>query len=476
MGHARADITPPLGVPMGGYANRGSRGCEEIEEALVTDAIYLEQGGVGAVLLAADLIAIDESWGGRVRRAVGERLRIPPEHVVLVASHTHFGPATRPYEMGDAAHRAWLDRTVEQMVETAVQAASRASVATLRLGRRDVGPMMYNRRLRRRDGTCRSVLRLPLPEPDLTFGPVDPKLTVLRFDGPDGRPLALLVSVGIHPVIGGGNFMGISPDYPGVLRRTLEAGYGAPAVFALGTAGNVVPIQRGKGQRERIGRYLAGAAYEASETAEPVPVRLSVAHDRIDLPSAPRLPKAEMDRVVEEARRRVAALSQGASPGAVGAGGAAGTGAGGANSGSSPEDAPRTARQARDELRRLESVALAAERLGVGSTIPFEITAIGLGDFGICCLPGEIFAETGLEIQARSPFVNTLVLSLANQSTGYLATRTALWEGGYEASVTLMSAESEGAAVDNAVRLLIGAWERGLDVSAADGREAIAAS
>ena len=76
------------------------------------------------------------------------------------------------------------------------------------------------------------------------------------------------------------------------------------------------------------------------------------------------------------------------------------------------------------------------------------------------CLPGEIFVETGLYLQSRSPFPQALVLSLANMSTGYLPTRTAFLEGGYEVSVTLMSPASEAVAADAALACLIEAYER----------------
>jgi hypothetical protein len=146
----------------------------------------------------------------------------------------------------------------------------------------------------------------------------------------------------------------------------------------------VVPLQRGEGQRARLGRYLAGAVCQAAEMAKPSPVCLNVVHECLNLPAA--------------------------------------------------KDSP----------------------------MPFEITTLHLGDLGIVSLPGEIFAETGLALQQRSPFPRTLVLSLANQSTGYLATRTAFWEGGYEATVTRMSKGSESLVVDNANRLLVELWDAGI--------------
>ena len=369
---------------MAGYAARGKRPFETVEDPLTARAIFLEQGKTRAVLLIADLIGIDEHWGRRLRKSVSEKLSMPAENIVLFGTHTHFGPAVRVHETVGEEHQAWVQETVRAMEEAILSAAQDTRKAFLRVGTADVGKMMFNRRLRRPDGTCCTVYRLPLPEEDLEFGPVDPKLTVLRFDDPNGEPILLLASVGIHPVVGGGDFYGFSADYPGALRRAAEAVYGVPCVFALGTAGNVVPLQRGEGQRERLGRYLAGAVCQAAETAQLSPVCLNVIHKCLDLPAAN------------------------------------------------------------------------------DSAMQFEITVLHLGDLGVVALPGEIFAETGLTLQQRSPFPKTLVLSMANQSTGYLPTRTAFWEGGYEASVTRMSKRSESLVVDHANRLLVRSWDMGL--------------
>ena len=116
---------------------------------------------------------------------------------------------------------------------------------------------MSNRRLRRPDGTCCTVYRLPLPEPDLEFGPVDPKLTVLRFDDAHGQAVLFLTSVGIHPVVGGGDFYGISSDYPGCCEKQKPSTRCRASSLWVRPA--MVPLQRGEGQRARPGRYLAGA-------------------------------------------------------------------------------------------------------------------------------------------------------------------------------------------------------------------------
>ena len=60
------------------------------------------------------------------------------------------------------------------------------------------------------------------------------------------------------------------------------------------------------------------------------------------------------------------------------------------------------------------------------------VQALRIGDFAICALPFEAFAEIGLDLKKRSPFSQTMVISLANGTNGYLPTPEQHELGGYE--------------------------------------------
>jgi hypothetical protein len=55
-----------------------------------------------------------------------------------------------------------------------------------------------------------------------------------------------------------------------------------------------------------------------------------------------------------------------------------------------------------------------------------------IGDLGVAAIPFEVFAETGLEIKAKSPFQPSFTIELANGSYGYLPTPDQHELGGYE--------------------------------------------
>src|SRR5262249_23771203 len=60
------------------------------------------------------------------------------------------------------------------------------------------------------------------------------------------------------------------------------------------------------------------------------------------------------------------------------------------------------------------------------------VQALRIGDLGICALPGEPFAQTGLNIKAKSAFKNTMMIGMANDYAGYVPTEDQHELGGYE--------------------------------------------
>jgi hypothetical protein len=78
------------------------------------------------------------------------------------------------------------------------------------------------------------------------------------------------------------------------------------------------------------------------------------------------------------------------------------------------------------------------------ATLSGRIRVLGLGDLAIVFLPGEIFTELGLEIKKRSPFRHTLVVESLGESLGYIPTRKAYVEGGYQPAVGTRVAPGSG--------------------------------
>jgi hypothetical protein len=76
-------------------------------------------------------------------------------------------------------------------------------------------------------------------------------------------------------------------------------------------------------------------------------------------------------------------------------------------------------------------------------TVNAVVQTFRIGDLGIAALPFEVFTETGLEIQERSPFKDAFVIELANGGLGYLPPPRQHELGGYETWLTVNRVEKE---------------------------------
>jgi hypothetical protein len=77
------------------------------------------------------------------------------------------------------------------------------------------------------------------------------------------------------------------------------------------------------------------------------------------------------------------------------------------------------------------------------SVMPAEIQLIRIGEWNFVAWPGEMFVEFALEVKKRHP--NTFVIAYANgELQGYLVTKQAVDEGGYESSNAIFKSPESG--------------------------------
>src|SRR3954451_20692891 len=92
-GVARVTISPPIGIPMIGFAGRGP--AAGIHDDLTATALVLEGPALGAgvirlAVIACDLLFLRSEEVRAVGEAVGRLTDVPPDHVVIACSHTHY--------------------------------------------------------------------------------------------------------------------------------------------------------------------------------------------------------------------------------------------------------------------------------------------------------------------------------------------------------------------------------------------------
>jgi hypothetical protein len=264
-GVAKVNITPFLGCPMAGYSSR-ERGSETIDDELYCKALALYDGETKLAIVTNDLIGVNDIFVRRTRELIENATGIPKGNVLICASHTHFGPEVRHKdeaiikESDDKFDFAYVT-VLQKKMATAVQLADQSlQDAKIGVGKGYTDKLSFNRHTIRPDGTAVTTYRLPPNEENLTFGPIDPEVGVVRLDSADSEPIATLINFACHPVCSVDRMYAISADYPGYAMKSIERESGGICMFTLGCAGNIVPIEREGVSKRKIGTSLAAEA------------------------------------------------------------------------------------------------------------------------------------------------------------------------------------------------------------------------
>jgi neutral ceramidase len=281
-------------------------------------------------------------------------------------------------------------------------------------------------------------------------GPIDPEVFVLRIDDTEGGPLAAVVGYTMHPTTLGPANRLISPDWPGHLKRTVEAITGATCLFAQGATGNIGPGPDGftddVGVVCRIGRQVGCEAarvylglqlpavrhrhervWESGAplgkwTQEPLPEPdpvVRVMSREVKLPLIEQPPLSDAQARVDEAQRRLDDLKQRAAP-------------------------PAEIEAATFATKRANMTFSRAQTYGGREAFSVELHLLQIGPAVLAGTEGEPFAEIGLQIKAGSPWPATWFGGYTGGWAGYIPTPDAYPQGGYEVDTSPFAPEAAG--------------------------------
>jgi neutral ceramidase len=430
-GVARVDITAPIGAPLIGFAGRGP--ATGVLDPLTATALFVvSRGGDSVAVVACDLEGIDAEWTDQVQEGARRATGIPGLHVLVSCSHTHYAPAGPTMDNeGPLEHPlsiAYTQLLVHDLVGAIALAAGRARPCTVRsaTGESRVG---INRRERLPDG--RVVLG---HNPD---GPCDSRVLMIVIEADDGAEIATVVNFACHPVSLGGSFRNLSADFVGPFRDTVEKFTGHPVIFLQGAAGDINPRTMGVTVDTPLDTALPLAAEVVrlhNAVGGSPPEQLAVHFSQGTYHYAPLLPDTEeaAQREVDHLEDELRALNAGSAP--------------------DPGELSWT------ELRLERATEALEVRSGRQTARPIEARQYALTltpGLAIATAPCELFNVLGSEISDRSPFPTTLFCGYVNGLIGYVPTRQAYSEGGYEVTHATLVAPGVGEEIaDNAVSLL----------------------
>lgn len=214
-GAAKIEITPAKAALPKGY--------DGVNDPIFARVAVLDDGQAKAALVTVDAGAIGNDMFKAVADAAQAELGIPPERLMVTATHTH----SVPFRMG---------ADVSAKIVTALrEAAGKLQPARVAYGQ-GVSYINVNRNII--DPNTHRWWEGPNYD-----GPSDKTVAVVRFEGLDGKPIAVYYNYAVHAVING-QLDQVSGDIPGATSRYVENALGdkAVALWSEGAAGDQNPI------------------------------------------------------------------------------------------------------------------------------------------------------------------------------------------------------------------------------------------
>ena len=403
VGIARQIITPPLHVELAGFGYYLNRTAERVKDDLNATALVVGDGENHFIaFVAVDLMYGDEAFTRAIRDRASAATGIAPEAICVNCSHSHNAPtaAEKANKGVGEFNPEYIKSAATIAAETVVAAWRQRKPANLSVGWGEVNGIAFNRTREN--------------------GPVDNRVSVLRADSLEGKPLAVVINHHTHLNAHlDADPRAISRDLLGdVVDQGEKALPGATAIYLQGVCGDVMlrPEFTSTPRSFEPGQVIAKAVLHAWEKCQPISGKgVQAVTRQVQLPTR-RWTRDEIMRDREEALHRL-------------------------KTGDTTDWLNGFARvivtyPARLPVRyggSVEKAVAAVSRFGVEWTdailgdldtrpeyVETEVQAIRIGNVWFAANSAELFTTTGMEVRHRWPHPNLFLLGYSNGAIGYL--------------------------------------------------------
>lgn len=383
-----------------------------ILDTIHVKAVVLRQGEMQIALVECEATGISDEIVSSARETASLKTGIPYCNISVAATHTHMASPSKDIKT------------------SVIQAISNAQTALkpvkLKSGLGQQYNVSFNRRYFMKDGTV--VFNPMFLNPDIVrpAGPIDPEIGIVMFyDSGNNKPVSILLNFALHLDIvkeygnvyqktGPGSRNSVSADFPYWIETSLKKDFGNAfnSIFFTGCCGNINhwdfskpgPQSGHKTKSKQVGDSLYSSIKRA----------LPKAKDEIPLlASRSRVLNVPLQNFSNEdlawARNVESSLLSGNS------------------------EEPSERKNFLDNVKRRRILWLDKEKQKGITSLPLDVQVFRLSyNTAIVTLPGEMFVEYGLTIKNFSPFENTIIVELANNSISYVPNKKAFSQGGYE--------------------------------------------
>lgn len=415
------DVTP-LKFPISMNGNMQDAPAKKAADPLHARCLVLDDGRTRVAFVVVDNCVIRRELMDDAKQRASKLTGIPTERMLISSTHAHSCPTAAGVFQSEPIVE-YVEFLTERIAAGIKQANDNLAPARVAWGVGRDETQVFNRRWFLKEPSnetnpyglidkARMNPGFNNPKVTKSAGPVDPEVSFLSVQSPDGRPRAFLANYSLHYV--GGTGGDLSADYFGAFAEQIgqmlkandpASGRKQPSfvgILSNGTSGDVNNVNFGLTMPPKfqpfeklklVANSVATAALAAHEKAEyRSAVSISMRETEIELKV--RKPSADDIAAAKERLSKAGEFPYKTMP----------------------------------DIYARETLELAE----YPDTVKLKLQAIGIGELGIVAIPAEVFTEIGLEIKRRSPLQPTFTIALANGWNGYLPTPHQHELGGYE--------------------------------------------
>ena len=274
-GLGRRCINPKSPASLAGYFNL--RPWDHVLDDLEVRVLLLQKGEQQVGIIHFDLITVPSALYEHILATLAADpacAAYSGKNLIIAATHTHTAPEVR--RQNDGFANDYCDLLAEQTLAAFKQALGGMQKGKLAATQTKDTRFIFNRRFWMKDGNV--ITNPPKGDPNIVRpeGEIDPEIPMMVILK-DEKPFVVITSIVNHTDTIGG--CGVSADWPGFLRRDIEARLapGAMLISLAGCSGNINHFdvygsqnQTNYQTAERIGRGYAESVAKALQELEAV--------------------------------------------------------------------------------------------------------------------------------------------------------------------------------------------------------------
>ncbi|MEM7474883.1 MAG: hypothetical protein AAF483_07815 [Planctomycetota bacterium] len=398
------DVSPPIGSPLAYDPTK-----EITAPLLLKGIVFLPDGDKPIVLTSLDWLGVANLAQDEFKQALATAVETSTSRVAIHSIHQHDAPrcdlsAAAVLERYGLADRHYDSEFIRSCIQRASKAAKEAlkdavEIKAVSFGKAQVADVASNRRMLGPDGKVHTTRYTACRDPKiraLPLGVIDPwlrSLVLYQGEGSKQEAAAVLTFYATHPQsyyrTGQAN-----PDFPGLARNARQKDSGTFHLHFNGAGGNIGAGKYNDGShtnRQVLARKVEAAMKQSWEQQSRLStIALAWATERIPIQLGEHLRKTDLEKILKDASEQPAV-----------------------------------------QLNAAKKIAL-LERSKEGKQI--EIHCLQLGSTKVLFMPGELFVEYQLAAQSMLPASPIMMAAYGEYGTGYIGTRIAYPQGGYEVS------------------------------------------